>query len=187
MFNLFVLIVKEAAIGLFMGFIFVLPFWIFHAFGSILDNQRGATLSSTLDPINGIDTSELSNFFSLLSGCIYLSNNGMLLLWQTFKNSYNIYSPDFQTLNDFYVIFDFLQLLCINSLKLSAPFILILFLIEATLGVLSRFSPQMNAFQLALTLKSISVFFMLLAVFYYVFPLKVIEMFNMVISWAGVK
>ncbi|MFP1462361.1 hypothetical protein ACLB1E_12340 [Escherichia coli] len=32
------------------------PFWIFLAIGSFIDNQRGATLSSTLDPATGVDT-----------------------------------------------------------------------------------------------------------------------------------
>ena len=57
-------IAQELLIGLILGILLAWPFWIFHAVGSFIDNQRGATLSSTIDPANGVDTSELSNFFS---------------------------------------------------------------------------------------------------------------------------
>ncbi|XBY08057.1 flagellar biosynthetic protein FliR [Escherichia coli] len=40
-------------------------FGFFLAIGSFIDNQRGATLSSTLDPATGVDTSELARLFNL--------------------------------------------------------------------------------------------------------------------------
>lgn len=40
---------REIIIGLFIACLLASPFWIFLAIGSFIDNQRGATLSSTLD------------------------------------------------------------------------------------------------------------------------------------------
>ncbi|HDD9144882.1 TPA: flagellar biosynthetic protein FliR [Escherichia coli] len=51
---------REIIIGLFIACLLSSPFWIFLAIGSFIDNQRGATLSSTLDPATGVDTSEFS-------------------------------------------------------------------------------------------------------------------------------
>ncbi|CAM6376554.1 hypothetical protein ESCOCK385B3_10600 [Escherichia coli] len=53
---------REIIIGLFIACLLASPFWIFLAIGSFIDNQRGATLSSTLDPATGVDTSELARF-----------------------------------------------------------------------------------------------------------------------------
>ncbi|XLM19521.1 flagellar biosynthetic protein FliR, partial [Chromobacterium piscinae] len=56
------------------------PFWAFHALGSVIDNQRGATLSSSIDPANGVDTSEMANLFNLFSAAVYLQGGGMELM-----------------------------------------------------------------------------------------------------------
>ncbi|EFE7810746.1 EscT/YscT/HrcT family type III secretion system export apparatus protein, partial [Shigella sonnei] len=65
--HVYFLMFKEIIVGLLLSFCLSLPFWIFHAVGSIIDNQRGATLSSSIDPANGVDTSELAKFFNLFS------------------------------------------------------------------------------------------------------------------------
>ena len=57
--DLLALVLHEGVIGLSLGVLLVLPLWLAHAMGSIIDNQRGATLSNTMDPINGVETSEL--------------------------------------------------------------------------------------------------------------------------------
>ncbi|EFH1625808.1 EscT/YscT/HrcT family type III secretion system export apparatus protein [Escherichia coli] len=68
---------REIIIGLFIACLLSSPFWIFLAIGSFIDNQRGATLSSTLDPATGVDTSELARLFNLFSAAVYLTNGGL--------------------------------------------------------------------------------------------------------------
>ncbi|MFV8075009.1 flagellar biosynthetic protein FliR, partial [Enterobacter cloacae complex sp.6730661] len=67
-------IAQEVIIGLILGFLVAWPFWVMHALGNIVDNQRGATLSSTIDPANGVDTSEMANFLNLFTAVIFLQN-----------------------------------------------------------------------------------------------------------------
>jgi type III secretion protein T len=45
-----------------------------------------------------------------------------------------------------------------HALRMAAPVLLALFLLEVFLGVLSRFAQQMNAFAVALALKSLVAF-----------------------------
>lgn len=54
------LVLREAGIGVLLGVLLCWPFWVLHAMGNLIDNQRGAMLSSTVDPANGVDTSELA-------------------------------------------------------------------------------------------------------------------------------
>ncbi|MCD3082962.1 SPI-1 type III secretion system export apparatus protein SpaR, partial [Salmonella enterica subsp. enterica serovar Enteritidis] len=61
------LVLQEAAVGVMLGCLLSWPFWVMHALGCIIDNQRGATLSSSIDPANGIDTSEMANFLNMFA------------------------------------------------------------------------------------------------------------------------
>lgn len=64
---------------------------MFLAIGSFIDNQRGATLSSTLDPATGVDTSELARLFNLFSAAVYLTKGGMNFILKLFWQSYNLW------------------------------------------------------------------------------------------------
>ncbi|EFK9553118.1 EscT/YscT/HrcT family type III secretion system export apparatus protein, partial [Escherichia coli] len=82
---------REIIIGLFIACLLASPFWIFLAIGSFIDNQRGATLSSTLDPATGVDTSELARLFNLFSAAVYLTKGGMNFILETLWQSYNLW------------------------------------------------------------------------------------------------
>lgn len=71
------LLLREAGVGVILGCLLSWPFWVLHAMGNLIDNQRGAMLSSTVDPANGDDTSELANFLQLFAAVIYLEGGGM--------------------------------------------------------------------------------------------------------------
>lgn len=59
----------------------------------------------------------------------------------------------------------FLGRLVAAALALASPLICVFLLMEILLGILSRYAPQMNAFSLALTIKSLLAFLMLLIAF----------------------
>ena len=82
------LVSKEVFIGLLLACLICTPFWIIHAVGCIIDNQRGATISSSIDPVSGVDTSELANFFNLFCTVIFLNTGGMVLMLETIHKSY---------------------------------------------------------------------------------------------------
>ena len=168
------LIIKELIVGLVIACFVALPFWILHAVGSFIDNQRGATLSSSIDPISGIDTSELANLFNLFSAVIVLESGGLVLLLEIFKNSYATYGLSDLKFPEINEILRFFPLLMNNAIILASPLIICFLLTEILLGLLARFSPQLNAFAIALTVKSIIGFLLLFIYFTPVFPDKII-------------
>src|SRR5471030_3095780 len=91
--GLLLVIAREVFVGLILAVLFALPFWIMHGIGSLIDNQRGATISSTLDPMTGIDTSELANLFNLFAGALFLMGGGLTLLLETVEASYQVCAP----------------------------------------------------------------------------------------------
>lgn len=167
---------QELLIGLLMGSLLAWPFWVFHAVGNFIDNQRGATLSSTIDPSNGVDTSELANFFNIFAAAIYLQGGGMLLFAQTFSLSYDLCDP-LQGCHFFFLsLMPILVDLMTKAIVIASPVIAVMLLSEFTLGLLSRFAPQLNAFSVSLTVKSFLAILTLLIYFGPVFPDEVMHL-----------
>ncbi|MGZ9713411.1 type III secretion system export apparatus subunit SctT [Glaciimonas sp. GNP009] len=167
---------RELFIGLIMACLIAWPFWIFHAVGNFIDNQRGATLSSTIDPSNGVDTSELANFFNIFAAAIYLQGGGMLLFAQAINNSYRLCDPlqgcNFSSLPIMSILVDLMT----KAIVVASPVITIMLLSEFTLGLLSRFAPQLNAFSVSLTIKSFMAMLTLLIYFGPIFPDEIMQL-----------
>ena len=151
----FGLVLREAGIGVLLGCLLCWPFWVLHAMGNLIDNQRGAMLSSTVDPANGVDTSELANFLQLFAAAVYLEGGGMLLMLETLGHSYRICAPVNGCVVNLPSIIGLLDALVSKTLVISAPVVATLLISEALLGLLSRYAPQMNAFSVSLTVKSL--------------------------------
>jgi type III secretion protein T len=169
-------IAQELFVGLVLGILLAWPFWVFHAVGSFIDNQRGATLSSTIDPANGVDTSELSNLFNIFGAAIYLQSGGMLKFVEAVNDSYRLCDPLQGCSFSSAPVTSLLTALLENTIILASPVVAALLLSEFTLGLLSRFTPQMNAFSISLTVKSVVAILILLIYFGPLLPEKMTDL-----------
>ncbi|EDY5736400.1 SpaR/YscT/HrcT type III secretion system export apparatus protein [Salmonella enterica] len=171
--KLVMIIVNEASVGTLLAVILVFPFWVFHTIGDFIDNQRGATFSSTLAPAIGVDASELTLLFNLFSAVVYLSNGGMLLLLETIRQSYQLYDAMEGRTVSFFKVVTYLNTLMAQGIIYASPVIAIMLGIEIILGLLSRYASQLNAFSISLTVKSGVAFLILLTYFTSVLAEKV--------------
>ncbi|WP_017901915.1 type III secretion system export apparatus subunit SctT [Pseudomonas asplenii] len=149
------LLIGEVGIGILLGCLLCWPFWVLHGMGSLIDNQRGAMLGSTVDPANGVDTSELSNFLQLFATVIYLEGGGLQLMVETLARSYQLCAPGHDCEIDLSRLQVLLDGLLGKILVISAPVVASLLICEVLLGLLSRYAPQMNAFSVSLTVKGL--------------------------------
>jgi type III secretion protein SpaR/YscT/HrcT len=170
------LIAHELTIGLALACLLAWPFWAMHAVGAIIDNQRGATMSSSIDPVNGVDTSELSNLFSLFAAVVYLQAGGMTLMLETVAQSYRLFDPLLPGLPQWRALLPVLNVTMSRAIVLASPVVASMLLSEVLLGVLSRFAPQLNAFAVSLSIKSAIAFTVLLIYFGPTMPEKMHDM-----------
>lgn len=176
----FFLLIKELLIGFILAVIFNMPFWVLYIMGNVVDQQRGATLSSTYDPLSGIDSSELASFFNLFAALVFLLQDGLLYILDVLQLSYRVFDPFSFSLPHFSPFLTLLNLIVSKGLLLASPVIAAFFMIEIILGLLSRYSPQMNAFSLAMSVKSLIAFFILLIYFSIVAPNTIYQL-----SWSN--
>lgn len=158
----YMLLLKELLIGVSLAVIFSIPFWTLYIVGNVIDQQRGATLSSTYDPLSGIDSSELASFLNLFAALLFLLQGGLLYILEVLQSSYRVFDPLSFTLPHLSPFLGLLNLIIGKGLVLASPVLAAFFMVEIILGLLSRYSPQMNAFSLAMSVKSLMAFFILL-------------------------
>ena len=163
--GLLVVIVKEALLGFVMGYFFAIPFWLFQAIGFVIDNQRGASIAATLDPLTGNDSSPLGGLFLQAFIVFLLANGGMPLVLGTVYDSFRLWPPATWVphLSNASVplILDQLDRLIRLAVVLASPVLIVMFMAEMGLALISRFVPQLQVFFIAMPIKSALAFMVL--------------------------
>jgi type III secretion protein T len=156
--SLLAVIVKETVVGLLVGYPFALVFWAAESIGSYIDNQRGAAMASSIDPLTGSDSTPLGTMLLQAFATYFVSSGALLVLIGLLYKSYVIWpvTTFFPALGaagpTFYLqLFDSLMRMVV---ALSGPVIAAMFLAEFGLALVSRFAPQLNVFFLAMPVKS---------------------------------
>lgn len=151
-------ILKEAFIGFVIGYLAAIPFWIFEAVGFLVDNQRGASIASTLNPLTGNDSSPLGLMFNQAFIVFFLLTGGFSLLLGTLYDSFTLWSitqwlPTLQP-ESVPVMLAQLDRLVRLAVLFAAPVLVAMFLAEFGLALVSRFAPQLQVFFMAMPIKS---------------------------------
>ena len=156
--GLLVTILKETLIGLAIGYCAALPFWVAEATGFLIDNQRGATMASALNPALETQSSPLGIMLTQGLVTLFFSTGGLLVLMGVLYKSYL-----FWPITSFYPQFGIeaisflvsqLGLLVKLTVILAGPIVIAMFLAEFGLALISRFAPQLNVFSLSMPIKS---------------------------------
>ncbi len=156
---------KEAIIGLFLGFLAAIPFWIFEGMGDLIDNQRGASNADQMDATLGSSASPTSILLNKYFAALYFIMGGFLSFLLVVYKSYELW-PIHHMLPELSVNTTLKVLLLLDHLMqwiilFSAPLVMAMFFVEFGLALINRFAQQLNVFVLAMPLKSIAGMFVL--------------------------
>lgn len=166
-----VTICKEVIIGALLGYLSGFIFYAADSVGFIVDIQRGSSMAMTFDPVAGSQTSLLGSFLTQMMTTIFFTVGGFLFFIGIIYHTYVLW-PVFTFYPTFHVDFPMFMMSFVDELMeaifcFSGPILIILFLAEFGLGMISRFAPQLNVFFMAMPVKSwLSMFFLL---FYFSF------------------
>lgn len=160
---------KEYALGFTMGHLVGWVFWSVQAAGAFIDNQRGAAIASSIDPMQGHEASPLGLMFSHVFITYVFVTGAMLPIFGLIYQSFALWpvtsfvpaiSPEFPV---------FLLAAMDHAMRfvviVAGPIIAVMFLSEFALAMVSRFAPQVQVFVLAMPIKSLLAIMML--VFYF--------------------
>jgi len=149
---------KEAFIGFLIGFASAMPFWVAENVGNFIDNQRGATMGEVYSPLSGTQVSTMGIFFTQVVSTIFVVSGAILVLLGALYSSYSIW-PVFSQGISFQAhapeaALGLLDGMLRQTVIISAPVIILMFLATVGLGFVNRTAPQLNVFFLSMPVKS---------------------------------
>lgn len=167
----FVLLVKEIAVGLFIGLIAYMVMSIVQIAGGFIDFQMGFAIANVIDPQTGAQSPIIGQFFYMFAILFLLATDGHHLLINGILHSYNViplerllnFSGNYAEL----IISTFNRIFVI-AFQIALPLVGSLFLVDVALGIIARTVPQVNVFVVGLPLKitvSFSVLFFFMAIY----------------------
>ena len=159
------LLAKEAFIGLLLGFSVAILFWVAVSMAFLIDSQRGATMASILLPSFGGQVSLLGSLFVQYMAVLFFITGGFLIMLKVIYYSYDLWPvlsffPQINNSMMSYVSGQF-QWLAYLTVFLAAPLLILMFLIDFTLGLVNRYVPQLQVFFLSMPIKGLAAIFIL--------------------------
>ena len=162
---LFLYLIKESILGLFLGLLAAIPFWCLQGVGDLIDNQRGASNADQMDVTLGTTASPLAGLLNKYFSALYFTFGGFLLFLAVIYKSYSIWPlqsilPEL-TISTTIKVLALLDYLMRWIILFAAPLAMAMFFVEFGLALINRFAQQLNVFVLAMPLKSITAMFVL--------------------------
>lgn len=161
--QIILLLLSEMVLGLTLGMIVRFTFVGIQSGGELLAAQMGFSMATIADPSSGIQQTVLSQLMYMVTILVFLVLGGHLLLFRSLADSFALIPPGGLVLRPFFVqeVFNLSAGIFIIALKIAAPLLAALFLMELALALMARAAPQMNLLIIGFPLKiGVGLFFM---------------------------
>jgi flagellar biosynthetic protein FliR len=152
-----VLMLKEILVGFVLSFAGGLVFWAAEMGGKFIDNVRGTTTANLLIPQVSTQSSLLGDFYFQLFIVLYCLAGGHRLFLSAVFQSYEAIPPLAPELGTQGLATSAIAAtgeLWVVALKITAPALIVLMLMDLMLGVANRMAPQLDVFFISLSLKA---------------------------------
>lgn len=149
------MLLKEVSVGLLMGFAAGLLLAGVRFAGELISIDTGLSVASLFDPESNTQASVISEFLYLTMLMVFLLLDGHHFVIEALYLSYTAV-PIGGVMFSGAALTEMIKLsafVFIVAMKLAAPVMVAMFLINVALSILSRVMPQMNIFALAFPLK----------------------------------
>lgn len=160
------LFAKEIFIGTAIGFFFGGVLWAFEAAGALIDTKVGTTQAQLSDPLSGQQVTLTGAFLGRLASFVFMAGGGFMLMMGTIFESYALWpvrsaAPTLAAGGMRLFESEFARIMLL-SLLVAAPALVLLYLVEAVLGLVNRFAQQLNVFSLSQSIKSVTAVWIIL-------------------------
>lgn len=144
----------QVLVGAAMGFVVLAAFQVIQAAGELLDLASGFTLASLYDPMSNTSSSMFGRVQHLLAVTLLFAAGGHLFLVRGLVATFSVVPVAPLSLGDLarlatHDVGRFLG----GALQIAAPVLVVLFLAEVALGLVSRAVPTLNIFAMSFPVK----------------------------------
>lgn len=146
--QLTLLLLKEALLGVLLGFAASIVFWVAEGVGELIDNLSGFNSVQQNNPTSGQQSTPVGNLLSNLANACFWMLGGMTVLAGVVFESYRWWPLDRISPEWSGVLQSFLQVhltqLMRSQIVLAAPLLLVLLLIDIGIGLLSKAADKLE-------------------------------------------
>lgn len=135
---LFLTFGKEALLGVGLGLLFGAPIWAMQGMGDVIEMYRGASMEGVYESTNASEVTEAGRLFMVLGMGWFVHSGALNLMLEWFFGAYAIWpiyalAPTIPGIAgwEWGVFLDWLQR---YAIVLGAPFLILMFLVDAALG-----------------------------------------------------
>jgi flagellar biosynthetic protein FliR len=145
-FFLIYLSIKEVVVGVILGFLVRIIFFCFQVAGEIISISIGLSNAQVFNPQLSSTETHMTRLMIVMVTIFYLSVNGHHYFIQAFAQSFQFFpiTESGINLSVFINSIDLMKQVIEIGLKLSAPVLLSIFLINISMAVLGKAVPQIN-------------------------------------------
>ncbi len=136
----------ELLIGGTLGFVFQVVFQCFVLTGQLIAMKIGLGFASMNDPVNGVQTTVISQFYLVAATLLFVVFDGHLVLIELLIESFGAIPLGTYGAIDFYEVAKLGTWMFISALLMSIAILTALLLVNVAFGVMSRAAPQLNIF-----------------------------------------
>lgn len=150
------LILKEAAVGLSMGFVASMVMHVLILAGEFIDREIGFTMSTNFDISTGALVTITSELYDKLVYMVMLVTNLHFYILKALAQSFELVPLGHVSVNMPYMytaVLSFIGEYFSIGFRIAMPIFLGAMILNVILGVLSKSSPQMNMFAVGIQLK----------------------------------
>ena len=156
---LMLVVVKEMAIGVALGFSMSTVFWVVEYVGALIDNAAGYNSVQIQNPLSSEQCTPVSDLLLRLAGAVFFAVGGAVYFTQAMFESFQVWPvvDMFPSAQGAYAVFIERQLSSMfnNMLKLAAPLLIMMMLIDVGLGLLARSAEKLEPASLAQPIKGV--------------------------------
>lgn len=148
-------LVLQAVAGLAMGFLVHLVFAAVQAAGSMIDLFGGFSMAQAYDPTSQTNGAQFARLYQMLATVLLFASDGYQVVLSGLARSFDALplnaGPDLTALGE--ALADGFPTMFVSAVQIAGPLIVVLFLTDVGLGLLTRAAPALNAFALGFPLK----------------------------------
>lgn len=151
----FTALVLELAVGFVLGFIVLVVFSALQSAGNLIDLFGGFSLAQGFDPQSMVNGAQFTRLFQMAALALLFASDGYQLviggLIRSFRalplgGGLDLAGPVSSLVSGVSQMF-------VSAVQIAGPLLVVLFLADAGLGLLTRVAPALNAFALGFPLK----------------------------------
>jgi flagellar biosynthesis protein FliR len=163
---LFLLVVGEIVIGLFIGAAARFIMTGLHVAGSVIAFQAGLSVAQAFNPTEGIQSAVMANFFNTTGVMLIFATDLHLMLIVAMHDSYTLFpAGGLPSTSDFAeLVIGMMADSFSLGIHMAAPFMVYGTLFYMGVGILGRLMPQVQVFFVAMPLQIILAFLILMFV-----------------------